>query len=565
MNGVDRQVTLSIRNALIFVTLFAVFFVVWCAPRYAAISQNTLHMDDFVVRHGQSTGENVQAWAMDRSTLGLTAGCMMPPQDRRWGLVAIHCVLNDVYPDWVIGRATKWVGGIGMALSASLLVVLFWTWHIGWVASISVSLLFVLHPILNEIGLWNVAFSYPWLIAFCLMAVLLTENTASKKYFDGQLVVAIGLLSLVAITYESYVMVFAVLVATRLALMLLSNQPSRYLLRRASLAFGCAVLAYIGFAVAARMAGYQGRGVANVTSLVPFLNEKIHGVFNLWVNVYMPPIALLAPEGKAFSYWKWVPLTLAAVTWLAAVSTISGKSKVCRATALALLHVVLPLLGTLPTIVAGQSPEAWRVSVPSLVGTLGAIAVTLAILLHRAEPAQISIVSKRSGLAVAGITMGLLCAMAFGMAAYAEANLRVEENEADRRTIEKIRTYWATGVARSGGRVRVGVTSLRAKSIVLPNVPATRMTIAYAARGVNSALFHYFSWRSYLSLQGLDYVEVSRDAWTDKVCAAEPQKCLTSLSRSAHVACSAALGIDPVNRSAVVHFEGERLSIICRP
>lgn len=565
MNEIDHQATWSVRNALIFLALLAGFFIVWCAPRDAAISQNTLHMDDFLIRHGQSTGDDGHAGAMDRSTLGLTAGCMMPPQDRRWGLVAIHCVLNDVYPDWVIGRATKWVAGIGMALSASLLVVLFWSWHMGRVTSIAVALLFVLHPILNEIGLWNVAFSYPWLIACSLMAILLAENTASRKSFDNRVVAAITLLSLVAITYETYVMVFAVLVAARVALNLLSNQMVRPLLQRASWVLGCAVVVYIGFAIAARMFGYKGRGVADVTSLLPFLNEKLHGLFNLWVNVYMPPIAMLAPEGKAFSYWKWVPLALASVTWFVAVSTISGKSIIGRATALASLHLALPLLGALPTIVAGQSPEAWRVSVPSLIGALCAIAVTTAILSPCAEASQRFIVSKRFNLGVVGLAMGLLCAILLGLAAHAEANLRVDENEADRRTVEKIRTFWAAAVDAPSGRVRVGVTPLRAKSIVLPSLPATRMTIAYAARGVNSALFHYFSWRSYLSLQGFDYVEVNRDAWTDNVCSAEPQKCLTDLSQAAQIACSAAQDVDSVNQSAVVHFELERMSIICRP
>src|SRR5262245_41604015 len=137
---------MTFKHKRTYLLLLVGFYLAWLLPRSVAISANTLHLDDFYFFL-----LNTHPF----STINQTNLCGVPPIDYRWLYISILCVLGHVLPTWSTSVLPKMLAGLFLAAFATLLCRVLILWFVPTAIALLTPLVFIFHPIPNEITLWN--------------------------------------------------------------------------------------------------------------------------------------------------------------------------------------------------------------------------------------------------------------------------------------------------------------------------------------------------------------------------------------------------------------------------
>jgi hypothetical protein len=510
MKFIDRH------TYLLFLLLLVGFYLTWLLPRFLAISANTLHFDDFyfflIANH-------------PLATIKQASFCDVPPQDYRWFGYSIACVLERTLPTSSTSVIPKMLAGLFLSAFAALFFRLLVHWSVPTVIALLAPLVFIFHPIVNEITLWNSAALFSLWLGFCLAAYLLIEKDRPKwQQFAG-----LTLLVLVVLAYEIYLVSFFVLILAEPMIKTVSGQPILWLEIKRKLTIFVAIAAFYVLQVLMTrwMFGVPtGRGFVTPRSFSGYFFEKVHGVFNLIANSYMPLVSYYQGLEVAWSAWKWIPISIAGATL---IFGFFARRSYWEALRLAGFSLLLPVVPTLPIFLTSQSPESWRVSIPALFAVCLTI-VLLATLIWK----SVRKVRSRTLIFQGNILALTVLAAIFAIEVpitFAEARLRVFENHADQTLMHEVGRFWAARGLKQD-QYRVGVISELSLARYIPTeyVGATRISVAYGKRGLASDFDHDFSWRGLLVLNGYRVVELDDGiASVVRGCEQRPEFCRLDL------------------------------------
>lgn len=544
------------RNDRVFfiIYVFIGYYIAWILPRLSAIIFNTLHFDDFL-------GFLTINHPLDTIFQGRI--CSIPPADYRWFGHAVGCALGLFLPTWSIAVLPKLVAGIFVSAVGIMFLRFLIRLAVPRIIAILIPLVFIFHPIVNELTLWNsTAFFLLWL-GLCIGAYLIIGSDRSP----WQNAAGILLLMLAVLAYEIYFVIFLVFLLAEPVFLSVSKQPiSRADIRRKISIFIAVSLFYLGQVIITRLifGPVAGRGLVVINSVSAYFDEKFHGIINLIVNTYMPLVSYYSGLEVAWSAWKWLPLFVTATTL---VFGFLLRRSWWDAFGLAGFSLILPVVPTLPVFLMSQSPESWRVSIPVLLAVCLTLALMATLIWKAADqiPAHWVLLQRLTkGLALTALGALLLIEIPV---TFAEAQLRVFENRADQTLMEAVEGFWsAQGLERS--QYRVGVIGNLGLPGAKPDLQARarRISVSYHARGLSSGLDHDFSWRGMLVLHGFHIVELDdKDINTAKGCEQRPQFCRLELRDELARRCIDHPDfINPANGWRLVHDMDQKITAICR-
>lgn len=543
--------------------LLAGYFLIWLLPRIPAIASNTLHFDDFhfflIINYPMETIYQAET-------------CSIPPPDYRWIAFRIFCVLNQFFPGWPTSVIPKIIAGVFLAFFASLFFNLLFKWSVPFIPALLMPLVFIWNPIINEITLWNTTFVFPLWIAFCFAGFLLIDEMNSLL----QRIFGISLLLIVVLAYEIYFTTFLILLLAEPVIKNLTNRKISWLSTSKKFGVFVAISGFYVFQVLMTkwMFGEaSGRGFINITSFSAFFSEKIHGVFNLIVNCYMPVLSYYTGIMIAWSGWKWIPIAVASMTFIIAIFTHKSLSK---SLILGVFSLTLPIVPTLPVFIMSQSPESWRVSILVLLAACFSLIPIIIMLWSIGENPNEK--EKRYYLATLIMSRGIALAVLLGIftievpVTFAEAKLRVVENNMDTLMVEKIKNYWETkGIIKDQFRVGV-ITNLGLQKSNYPDYDSAKnITQAYHSRGLASALNFDYSWRGFLMYSGVHIVELGDPSTLNssqnilKWCKARPEMCRLDLRVWFATQCVSNPDYEQSETGwRLVHDFKNKITVICR-
>lgn len=539
--------------------LFACYFFIWLALRIAPVLTNTMHFDDFnlflIINHPTDT--------IDR-----TAVCPIPPPDYRWIGYQIGCLLIKTFPDLPISVVPKLTAGLFLSAFAILFFKLLTKWSIPLFVALLIPLVVISHPIANEITLWNSTFTFSLWISLCLGGFMLVDLSNPR----WQRLLGVLLLMVVVLSYEIYFILFLVLLAAEPVINRLCNKPMSWAstMSKLSIFIGLSGF-YISQVILTKLifGSVGGRGFVNITTFSAYMNEKIHGIFNLIVNCYMSVLAYYTGIVNAWSGWKYIPVTIALTTLIAAVYS---RRKWHDSVLFFVFSLLLPVLPTLPIFVMSQSPESWRVSIPVLVAISLSLVPAATLIWDKGGNAG----ANRQAKATASrylVAIVLLAIIGLQIpVTVAEAKLRVAENKLDASLMEIVKNYWqARGVAKDEFRVGViGSLGLPTEQLAIYDT-AQRITVSYHPRGLASGLCCDFSWRGFLTYHGLRVVELDDLRHDEKLqpkikqgCNTHPELCRLDLKGRLAIQCKNAPDYEqPGTGWRIVHDPDERITVLC--
>ena len=486
-------------------------------------------------------------------------------QDYRWWYF-IGCALERPLPTLSTSVIPKMLEGLFLATFSTLFFRLLVHWSVPTVIALLVPLVFIFHPIVNEITLWNSAAPFSLCLVFCLAAYLLIEKDRPKwQQFAGLM-----LLVFVVLVYEIYLITFLVLILAEPMIKTVSGQPILWLeIKRKLVIFAVVAAFYVLQVLMTRwmFGAPTGRGIVTARSFSPYFFEKVHGVFNLIVNCYMPLVSYYQGLEVAWSAWKWIPISIAGATL---IFGFLARRSCWEALRLAGFSLLLPVVPTLPIFLASQSPESWRVSIPVLLSvclTIVLLATLIWKTVHKAHSRILIFQSEILALTVLAVIFAIEVPVTF-----AEARLRVFENHADRTLMQAIGGFWeARGLKQD--QYRVGVISDPSLTRYIPTeyLRATRISVAYGKRGLSSGFDHDFSWRGLLMLNGYRVVELDVVELDDGIarvvrgCEQRPEFCRLDLKNELLTRCADMPDyIHRPNGFRLVHDIEDRITAICR-
>lgn len=536
------------------IILFGGYYLAWFLPRLPAIMNNTLHYDDFygfiLLNHPLET---------------ITQGnfCSIPPPDFRWLGYAVGCVLGQYIPTWSIVVTPKLAAGLFIAAFSILIFRLLIQWTVSPAIALLVPLIFILHPIVNELTLWNsTAFFSLWLV-LCIAAFFLVGMSRPL----WQQAMGIILLIMAVLAYEIYFVAFLILLFSEPVFSHIGGQNIEWRETRRKFLIFCAIAVFYVSQVLMTLYIFgkpAGRGLVVIHSFSAYFAEKIHGIFNLIVNTYMPLVSYYSGLEIAWSAWKWIPITISIMIF---VFGYFLRRSWRDAIVLAGFSLILLVVPTLPVFVMSQSPESWRVSIPVLLAVCLTITLMATLIWNLASqlPARLIFLERiTKGLAVATVALVIVAEVPV---TFAEAQLRVFENRADQTLLEAIEGYWSAQGLKQG-QYRVGVIGNLDLPVLTPTdlAPALQISVSYHARGLSSGLDNDFSWRGLLMLHGFGVVELDgKDAQTTKGCNQRPEFCKLRLRDELASRCSDHPDfINPANSWRLVHDLDQRITAICR-
>jgi hypothetical protein len=276
------------------------------------------------------------------------------------------------------------------------------------------------------------------------------------------------------------------------------------------------------------------RGFAEVGgSLGSFLAGKIHGAFDLLVNLWMPLLAWYLDAVRAWSLWKFVPLVVLLATIAAGLAARARMRVVLLAAA---ATVALPVLAVMPTFVLSQTPYAWRVTIPVL---LAAVLGMLPLLIW---------LGRRSRFAPVVLLL-LLIAVLLPPTLW-EAEMRVVAYQRDRTVFDRIASHWMerglrpAEIAVGAGRIRIHDPRKR---------PPGAHEVTWGYDRTNPMLASPFAdpWVAEQAIATFNHYRF--------IDCNSPGTEATPVCRAAKSACT----LIPPNRTGVVHVEQERMSFVC--
>ena len=536
-----------------YLVVFISYFCVWALTRFSALNANALQMDDFLIAHMNVRGVD------DISNAFITGNfsCKFPPQDGRWGAATLFCILAGFSPNWVLMLWPKLLAGLSLSLFCTLLCRRFVLDGVGLLGAVLLPLLIMTHPTVNDITLWNTPFvAAVWMTACILAFEIVQTKPADVRY----VAVSFVLLLVVVLSYEIFFTVFVVLVVYFvLGGVLLERGPRRDQLIAYLVLLIALPLIYISMALLSKALGGEGRGFAEFNGVGAFLSYKFHGITNLLANVFVPVMSYYLPSSLSFRIYKWLFVLLLVAVYLCAYLARHDWKFATASAAVVMTIMAVPLA---PIMLMQQNPEAWRVSIP----TVFAFVLSLSLVLRLANSGgRVGIKNQNRINAVSSIVLlGLIVIQI--IPTNAEAKLRALENEADQRLVAQIHQAKKSPSEKSDPKISLIVDNeSRGIGSIYENHPATGMTTAFTPRGVNSAFSHFFSWRSFLFLLGMETVEIQDDrVWTQKICKRDSLGCELQLEKKARNQCKEEyFYLDKVTGMRLTSLDDENLIVVC--
>lgn len=532
--------------------LFIGYFLAWMFPRMPAIAANTLQSDDFWL--------GVYSWG---GVIAPPSKCQLPPKDYRWITQGIFCIQGQFIPGWLLSSGPKYLAGLSMATLALLNFKLLTRWNIPKTLAMLLPLVFIFHPIVNEITLWNTTFPFGiWLCMILSSFLLLDGKGLSLKTW-----LAIAALLIAVFAYEIYLIFFLVLVVFEVVVQRLmrSNLSLKSTIFKFLVFVGISSIYLLQiFLVNYWFGAPEGRGLVTNPLSIEFISEKLHGIFNLIVNLFMPIIGFHTNIEIAWSAWKWVPIMILVSTFVLTLLRRKSLFDSCFFSGGFLFLLILP---TFPIFASSQTPEAWRISILVLLAASLALTPMLVILWGR-EDVMDSNIRSANVFRIAAISV-LVVIFAYEIpVTFAESKLRVEENALDNQIVNQIKTYWRD--ADLDKEYQVGVFMNLGLLKTHSPKSALNITAAYHSRGLLSAFQFEQSWRGFLELKGLEVVELdSNDEldFHDKIiagCERKPQACRLEYMKKIIQKCHNKPDFIQSSTSIrVAHFRDLRFSAIC--
>ena len=461
-------------SRLFLIGLTFLLLLVWILPRLSAIVNNPLLLDDFYI--GQSSED---LWIQEGPKIFL--------HSYRPLIYAIYQTVELAVPDHLMTVLPKILAGLFLSVSCSILYRYLCSLGLDHRASLVAPVFIIVHPIVNEITLWNSM--YPLALAISLVAfgytVVAFARSTSKKVAGTMLMFA-GTLG-----YQAYLSISLVMLTMDIGVSRLRGRRDslRHYLHIFLLI--CAVAGmYIAYMLLAdlSMSSTDPRGITTIQDLGTYSEEKLHGIFNLIVNVWMPLLSYYFNLETAWRHWELVPLSLCVSTFiLAFLSTRSLRIAISAA----VLVLILPFVGALFILATSQSPESWRTSVPSLYGT----ALSIPIPLHYALKLGKSLSNEAAWISVLVVSTVIVAVLA-PIARY-ESVLRVKSYHEDLHVLAQLSQYWEdAGVQKHD--VRVAVFPSPNDHLYSSSRSAKGVTKAYQLIQGYSPLGWHFSWRGFV-------------------------------------------------------------------
>lgn len=494
MSSRHHIVGLTDRDSVNHVTslmVLVLYFAVWIAVRFDAIAANVLFTDDFLYFVDHSG-----------SIIDYTS-CGDPHKDYRWISFGIRCFAWTTIPSVTSSIIPKLLSGLFLAGFCFYLFKCLKSWAVPTVIALLTPIIFISHPIINEITLWNITVTYPLCLLFCAFSYfkLTHRDPLIVK------VLAVGLLLIVVLIYEFYITTFLIFVLSEPLIKYVTGQKIEW---RRSIWLMLVFIAISAFYIIQvkltnalfPLANESIRGIIEITSAGQFMNEKLHGIFNLLVNVFATPISFYTSLNVALSKWESIILIVIVSVFLL---HYWNKRRVFPALLVSAALVVLVIVPTLPILASSQSPESWRTSVPVLFSftfCLILLGLLIQLFAQRLWSIQTSVMLTGALLTIPAVLLANV--------SYSEAQLRVKEIAVDDGLIDEIKSYWhEQGL--NDNEYRVGRISEFSYTGQLEDFAAQELSVAYHRRGLASAFSTDFAWRGKLIRSGLNVIELQTD------------------------------------------------------
>jgi hypothetical protein len=382
-------------------------------------------------------------------------------------------------PDYLQTIVPKLLGGIWTVLLALLTANILRRRSSSVVVYAGIPLLFLSHPIVNELTLFNVMVPAMLSMLLAVLAFVVIEKQLTLRRGAAATLLLAGSIS----GYQINLTVFALLVVFAATADVVSGRAAsvkRLMLSAAVLA--SAVLLYLGYVAASvHLMGIRSWGARGLIApegfrLAEVVHVKWHGATNMLAGVTQPGLSWFLSAEAAWRMWS-IPFAVLGLLFVAGVAWRRRLSAAAWASLGFLLLLAIP-----PAILftMNVTPEGWRVDGPALYAF--ALVIALAALAWESNNAVARATMTASLVVLIGISMFLT---------RWDAGLRAEAAHRDEDTLRVIRSRYAAQVRGAAPRVFISPVSTTA----VPPAP-----IRPDERHFLMAEFHRVTWLDYSNL-----------------------------------------------------------------
>lgn len=468
------------------IILFIAYFIVWLVPRYESIDENVRFFDDYL-RVSEGRPEIVDP-------------CRFPAKDYRWIFDAGMCFAEEHVPEFLESSGPKLLAGSGLALFAVILCLCMRSWRFPIVVSITAPILFLSHPTVNDVSLWNIVGPGGLVIALCGYCYLLLEHRQSSF----GVLAAISLLLIVLFTAELYLIIFLLLAVSELGARASSGLGLSFIesMKKCSIFCLLAIFYLVSRWAAEAWFGSENiiaRGMVSGLSMNEYISLKYQAVTNVLSNVYATPLSQFFSLEFALASWKWViVIVLSSIGFVAYGRTRSAPQSLLF---IAFAGAIM-LLPTAPVLATDQNPTAWRIAVPSVLALVIVISVGQNMVISKRTNSRGVFGGRFAVVLIFAFNIGL--ASLWAVSSKAESDLRASEFRMENQFLSDIKVLnkfnnRASVLLEIDGQAQInGAESLR----------ASQLNVAYVHRGLYLSLDTAFSWRGKLRDHGFEPVEL---------------------------------------------------------
>jgi len=463
------------------------YFGISLLIRFSGVHQNVLYADDYL-------------YFVDHSSTIIDFDiCRFPAQDYRWFIILNICLSGSYFENFVLTFWPKVLANLFLAGLCFSFYSIFIRWRLNKALAITLPLVILAHPIVNELTLWNITGSFVFIYLMVTVGYYFLSFSKNKS----TRLLAIAALIFAVLSYEYSLIIFLVLAVSEPFICGINGGTvSVKKTMKLIVVFIFVSLIYILQAKLTPILfvdDFTHRGVDRVDNYPSNLDEiiiKFRTLLNLLTNVYMTPMSFYIRIERIWGLWKWIPLSVTVLTML---SVYLNTRSFQRSLIYASFSIIIVLLPLGPFFIATQSPESWRVSVPCLIAVVMSIIPSISIF--------ISVLTSRLKKFLSMFFLIIL--MLLMNTSRSESDLRVLESKIEDELIATIKTYWeARGVVASD--YRVGRIKGNYFSIKRIEHYAQNLSVSFHRRNMHLSIDKDFAWRGKLLNSGINVVEIEK-------------------------------------------------------
>ena len=434
--------------------LYCLFFLLWMVPRFSAIVENVLLFDDHSIINGMP--------------FSITLEINRPTQ------YLILQFWSSIFPDYFSTRIPKILAGIYLSGFSFLTFKILRNWGLSGLISFFMVALFVSHPLINEVTLWGATQNYPLMMLFMAVAFLLVQAEITPlRLIFASLFVAAGTLG-----YQPYLGAYIAFIITAFFIESISqtSSPSRsFMLRSLAILFSLIIYVIYDEIVSDLILGVVESHLPTVfSSSLPqdYLYLKVKACINLFVDTIVPIFSFYSNVDYAFRKWEVIPISLFILMVFLGLRFRIGLLKTLI---MALVMSMLPLLVLSSIFLSSSSPQAWRISVLSLLSLI----LEVAVFAHIINLKGSNVFPHRKGTVLGVLLFASVLLFILPVTVY-DVQRRVKVYQEDRDLTAAIQNYWRTDHENhSGSDFRVAVFNLDNKLLKVDNKKIQEVTTAY--------------------------------------------------------------------------------------